>query len=131
MTDSNNKSLARWLRDRWESRNATAELESLASSDLERIAHEVGVGSSELREIAGLGSHAADLLPRRMEAVGLDAAEVARTDPATLHDLQRVCAMCASKGQCIHDLDHPASAGTLPDYCLNRDTLRELGVHES
>jgi hypothetical protein len=122
--------IADWLRDRGTSRGQLAELERLEGPELERIAHESGMTPPALCALAACGPHAADLLPVRMAAAGLDPVAFAETDPATFRDLQRLCATCRSQGECAHDLATPPTAGALPDYCVNRDTLRALGAGE-
>jgi hypothetical protein len=123
-------SIAEWLRERHARRELVAGLDNMPEAELDSIARDLGVSGPELRELARLGSHSADLLPRRMAAAGLDLHEMERTDPATARDLERVCALCESKGRCAHDLTDPL-ADALPDYCVNRDTLRALGGHET
>jgi hypothetical protein len=123
--------IADWLRDRGTSRDQLAELERLEGPELERMAQETGLTSVELRALAAHGPHAADLLPLRMAAAGLDPVAFEETDPATFRDLQRLCATCRSKGECAHDLAWPLTAEALPDYCPNRDTLRALGAESA
>jgi Family of unknown function (DUF6455) len=68
----------------------------------------------------------ADLLACRMAMLGLDVDAVARAEPVTLGDLQRVCAACKHEALCGWDLrQHPTdSAGW--DYCPNSATLDAL-----
>jgi hypothetical protein len=64
--------------------------------DVERMAHDLGVSTKELRQLASHGPKSADLLLERLTALDLDENEVARTEPATFQDMQRVCTMCDS-----------------------------------
>ena len=134
MTLSGHRSLtdaiAGWLRDRGASRDQRSELDLLDGSELERMAHDAGMSAPELRALAARGPHAADLLPERMAAAGLDPAALEGADAATFRDLQRLCSTCASKGECARDLASPLTAEALPDYCVNRDTLLALGARE-
>jgi hypothetical protein len=60
-----------------------------------------------------------DLLPRRMAALGLDADTVARFDPITFRDLQRVCGLCEYHEQCQWDLSQNHANSTWLNYCPN------------
>jgi hypothetical protein len=54
----------------------------------------------------------ADLLPRRMAALGLDADTSARIEFVTFRDLQRLCAACECQELCEWDLrQDPADPG--------------------
>jgi hypothetical protein len=74
----------------------------------------------------GARGDAADLLPRRMGALGLDPTETARQEPAVLRDMQRLCSFCQSKGRCEHDLDLAARNPVWEKYCPNVGTLKDL-----
>ena len=43
-----------------------------------------------------------------------------------LRDMERVCAMCASKRQCDRDLAAGTSAEHYEGYCLNAPTIDSL-----
>jgi Family of unknown function (DUF6455) len=70
----------------------------------------------------------ADLLPRRMAALGLDADTVARFDPATFRDLQRFCATCEYPELCRWDLRQNPANPMGQKYCPNWATLDGLGL---
>jgi hypothetical protein len=105
-----------------------SELGCSAEVQLERIAHDIGVSVPELHRLTRLGPHAADLLPKRMAALGLDRAEVSRTEPAVLHDMQRVCALCSHHRRCAGDLAHNANDQAWQSYCPNVATLKALNA---
>jgi len=122
-----------WWR-RWTSRlNARRELDNCDPADMARLAGDIGVSSNELRALADHGAADADLLYRRMELLHIDRGELARTDPATLRDLQRLCTFCQSHGRCGRDL---ADADADPawqewrDYCPNATTLTVMSTVE-
>src|SRR5580704_6235325 len=93
--------------------------------DLEesRIARELGLGVGELHELVRRGRNSANLLPRRMATLHLDADELARSDGLLLRDLQRVCAMCESKGRCMRDLGRDPNDPAWEEYCPNEGTF--------
>jgi hypothetical protein len=103
-----------------------ADLACCGPSEVERIAHDVGVSRRDICTLAGKWPGSADLLLQRLKRVGLDAAGIARVEPQVLRDLERVCTLCASKRKCQHDLaKDPADLGWR-DYCPNVMTLAAL-----
>jgi len=115
-------SFAQWLKHRRD----VAETCNCDPGELDRIAHELGVSRGELDDLVRRGPHAADELPRMMAALNLDAAAVARTEPLLMHDMERICAHCASKRQCREDLDEGTALQNYDEYCGNTLTLRAL-----
>jgi len=91
-----------------------------------RIARELGIGVGELHELVRRGRNSANLLTRRMAALHLDANALARSDGVLLRDLQRVCAVCESKGRCLRDLDRDPNDPAWEDYCPNEGPLNAL-----
>jgi len=116
--------VAHWWRE-W-TRSDLAELRLCGDEGIKRIAEEAGMAPAELLRLARKGRHAADLLLPRMKALGLDPDEVARTEPQTLHDMQRLCSMCASHGRCARDLSRNPTDPAWKDYCPNAGTLDAL-----
>jgi hypothetical protein len=107
----------------WRRRASVKEIDRLGTQEATCLARDLGISADELRLLAAQDKDAADLLVRRMETLGLDAA---RIDPTVLHDLQRGCSKCADKGLCVHELeDHPRNAAW-PKYCPNEQTLAAL-----
>ncbi len=104
----------------------SADLRLCGDEGIKRIAEEAGMAPGELLRLARKGPGAADLLRPRMEAIGLDPNEVARTEPQTLHDMQRLCSMCSSHGRCARDLSHNPADPAWKNYCPNAGTLDAL-----
>jgi hypothetical protein len=96
-----------------------------AGEDGARILQELRLNGGDLHRLMTASPDDALLLGRMMEALGLDAEEVARELPAIMHDLERTCAACGSKRRCRHDLDAEAIAGWA-EYCPNKATLSAL-----
>ena len=101
-------------------------LDACGAEETERIAHDMGVSASELRTLAGKWPDSAALLNRRLAALKLDPAEIGRTEPRVLSDLQRVCTMCRDERKCRHDLAHDPYNPAWRDYCPNVVTLDAL-----
>jgi len=114
------RSLIAGIADWWRSRRPLPE-ES-------RLARDLGIGVCEFHEIVRRGGDSANLLPQRMAALHLDATELAGRDGLLLRDLQRVCALCESKGRCMRDLARDPNDPAWEEYCPNEGTLNALKV---
>jgi hypothetical protein len=112
-----------WLKHRRE----LNELRQLDTAEFDRIASELRVSSTDLNELVRQGPHAADELPKMLNLLGIDEETLARTQPLVLRDMQRVCALCANKGECDRDLVAGTAAEHYKGYCLNAPTIEVLG----
>ncbi len=115
-----------WLRNWLSARTTMLELEQTGSGETARMAHDLGMSSADLVNLAGRGPDAADLLPRRLEQLHLDPAGLAQTQPEVLRDMQRLCSMCRSHGRCARDLAHNSADPAWREYCPNALTLDAL-----
>jgi hypothetical protein len=115
-----------WLKHWWERSTALGDLEGCSRPELERVARDVGIGVRDLRVLAGKWPDAADLVERRLAALGLDASKVDAAEPATMRDLQRVCSICDNKRVCEHDLDRSSAPADWQAYCPNSGTFAAL-----
>jgi hypothetical protein len=97
------------------------------SGEIESIAADAGLSTSELRRLVGGGSDAAEL-KRRMAALGIDPERFFRNEPAVARDLQRACSLCTSKRRCRHDLTARPGDPRWQEYCPNSHTLNALRV---
>jgi hypothetical protein len=123
--------VARWWRSWTTARANMANLDYCGAEQTDRIARDLGVSEPELRALAGKWPDSADLLNRRLAALELDPAEIRRTEPQVLHDLQRVCTMCASGRECRHDLARAPSDPVWRDYCPNVTTLDAVAAERA
>ena len=113
---------ADWLNHRRE----LSEVRQMDRSDFERIASDLRVSPGELDTLVHRGPHAADELPKLLKALGIDQADLARTEPMVVRDMERVCALCHHKRECDRDLAAGTSAGHYEGYCLNAPTIDAL-----
>ena len=71
------------------------------------------------------------LLFQRMAMLRIDPGDLAEEDPLLFRELQGMCALCQSRGQCAADLAHefedPGWQGWR-DYCPNATTLSMLSA---
>ena len=115
-----------WVRKRMLIRQCHLGLDECDSYEVACIAKDVGLSPTELRSMARLGPDAARLLLDRMTALSLDAEAVAKNDPSTMRDLQRLCSSCESKKRCKHDLALERDDPEWRQYCPNSGTLAAL-----
>jgi transcriptional regulator with XRE-family HTH domain len=113
---------ADWLKHRRELR----ELSTIDHSDFDRIALDLRVSPGELDALVQRGPHAADELPKLLQALGVDEAALVRTEPMVLRDMERVCALCGHKPRCDRDLAAGTSAEQYEGYCPNASTIHDL-----
>ena len=64
-----------------------------------------------------------DLLFRRMLELQLDKDEIARVEPVTFHELQRLCASCESRERCELGLADDFADVEWHAYCPNAASL--------
>jgi uncharacterized protein YjiS (DUF1127 family) len=110
-------------------RNSLDELSD--PEELSHIARDIGLSRSDIRVLAGKWPDSLDLLSNRLDQVKLDRAALRETDPQVLRDLQRTCALCASKRKCLHDLAGNSSPAGWEEYCPNTLTIRALLAERS
>jgi uncharacterized protein YjiS (DUF1127 family) len=113
---------ANWLQQRREMN----ELRQMDRGDFERIAEDLRISPNDLDELVRHGPHAADELPKMLNALGIDEQALARTQPMVLRDMERVCALCGHKAQCDHDLVAGTAAEHYESYCQNAPTIDRL-----
>jgi hypothetical protein len=115
-----------WCRE-WAETGSAAELKCCAEEEIGRMAQDAGVSVPEFHRLVKESPEAVDLLlHQRMAALDLDENEVAQTERETFRDLQRVCTMCESKGQCAGDFRRDAADPGWQNYCPNAETLMAL-----
>jgi hypothetical protein len=120
--DSLISNLVDWIKHRRE----LNEMRRLDRAEFDRIASDLRISPGDLDELVLQGPHAADELPRLLEALGIDEGNLASVQPLLLRDMERVCALCLNKRQCDHDLAAGTSAEQYKDYCLNAPTIEQF-----
>ena len=115
--------LADWWRRHASVQQNLASLDAFGADEMARMAQDVGVSPAELRSLATHCSDAANLLERRLSALGLSAGQLVHDAPAELRDMERLCTMCESKGRCARDLAADPQDPVWRKYCPNEQTL--------
>jgi hypothetical protein len=112
-----------WVRRRRLLQQCRLRLDTCDKSEIERMAHDVGLSPSELRQLAERGPGAAKLLFERLTALHLDADALIKSEPSTMRDMQRLCSSCVSKKRCQLDLMLVPNDPHWRQYCPNAGTL--------
>ena len=93
------------------------------------------VGSADLRAFLRHSRSDANLLARRMEALGLDPHELALSDPALVRHLQKQCTLCDNRECCLQAFAREPRGAALRDdwrdYCPNALALDMLAGLQS
>lgn len=110
-----------WIRHRRE----RAELDAMGNDEFGRLAHDIGVSTSELERMVAAG-HDPEQLSEMLRALDLDEAALKRAEPAILRDMQRLCSLCETTGTCRHALDAGIAPTTYRAFCANAATLEAL-----
>jgi hypothetical protein len=117
------ETFAGWLKHRRELK----EMRQLDCASFGQIASELRMSSADLEALVRRGPHAADELPKMLRALGIDRADLARTEPLVLRDMERVCALCNHKRRCDRDLAAGTATAHYEEYCANAPTIDGLG----
>lgn len=115
--------LVAWWTQRRDERRRIAEFDSLSPDEIARIAHESGVASRDLRELAAMPEGLPALLRRRLAALGLEQDIATQSSNLVVADLALTCGRCADKKTCAADLDSDPTDTKWRAYCPNAETL--------
>ncbi len=122
------------LRGRWQrmvrNRRSMAELAACPPSELRRMAQDVGLSHTDLRSLSCSHPGPSELMPRRLQQLGLDPAYVKFARTATYRDLERVCATCRAWRRCARDLANDDAQVGMRGYCPNAPTINALTVDQ-
>lgn len=102
------------------------ELGQCSPEDVRQIAKDLGVSVGELSTMSAKNPHAADLLVKMLTALSVDPEALAKSDLATMRDLQRLCTSCGQKGRCAHELAEGTAPEHFHSFCPNAFTLDAL-----
>jgi Family of unknown function (DUF6455) len=115
-----------WMRQWKDASAARDEFARCGCDEVARMAHDFGLSSAELTELARRGPDSTTRLPQMLAALGIDGAAVSRTEPAVMRDLERLCSMCERKHECSNQLAAGRAEASYHDFCPNADTLDAL-----
>ena len=118
--------IAEWVERYRHAAGLRDELAQCGREEVARIAHSLGVSSTELARLASKGPHAADLLKKLLVALRVDSEKLAFENPAAMRDLQRLCITCSYKQRCEHELAAGTADKNYRSYCPNSFALDAL-----
>lgn len=101
-----------------------AALANLPASERERLLHDLGISESDIQRLSAGYSGPEELLPQRLQQVGIDPTALRDRLGAVMRDMDRVCSLCGEKGRCKDDLAHHGDR--VRAYCPNTDTIDAL-----
>jgi hypothetical protein len=104
------------------------ELQGLDRHERDRIAADLGMTAHDLEHLAARGPRSAELLYRRLEALGLSKSDVERTAIGLMRDLERTCSCCEHKRVCEHDLAGSPTSSAWKGYCPNASSLEDVAA---
>jgi hypothetical protein len=119
-------SMVQWIKRYRNAREAWNEFANCGPDELANITRDLRLQPAELAALIRQGPNAADLLQKLLPAVGIDAKALEQKDPATMHDLRRLCTTCVDKRRCQLDLANGRIVDSFRDYCPNAFTVDAL-----
>ncbi|PWT86484.1 MAG: hypothetical protein C5B56_12390 [Proteobacteria bacterium] len=114
---------ADWLKHRRE----LSEIRRINRTDFDLIARDLRISPDDLDRLVEAGAHSADEMPQMLMALGIDLADLQRTEPLLVRDMQRVCSLCRDKAHCHSELAEGTAVEHYGDYCPNAPTIDALG----
>lgn len=102
---------------------AAQELRNLGENEISAIARDVGISQTELRFLAKRDAGFPRLLKSLLSALRIDRQILQEANPTLLRDMQKVCAFCQNKRQCIKELRAGSAGERFHDYCPNSPNL--------
>lgn len=111
-------------------RRALTELAACPPNELRRIASDVGMNGDDLRRLYCSHNGPSELLPQRLQLLGIDPEFARHAAPTTFRDLARVCSSCKASRRCARDLARGDVQAGMDGYCLNGPTIDALTVSD-
>jgi hypothetical protein len=124
----NSSTFAFWWKRFLNQRRSMAELAACPPGQVQRIAQDLGLSESDLSFLACSHPGPTELMPKRLEELGLDAAFLKYAQTATYRDMERVCGTCKAWRRCARDLAKGDVQVGMRSYCLNALTIDALTV---
>lgn len=109
-------------------RSSMAELQASAPSELHRLPPGIRFSHAGRRSLGCSHPGPTQLMPRRLQELGIDIAYVQFAQTAVYRDLERLCATCKAWRRCARDLANGDVQVGMRTYCLNSPTIDALTV---
>jgi hypothetical protein len=120
------------LYNRWRGalhrRRSMAALSACPPNELHHIAQDVGLSDRDLKSLACSNYGPSELMPKRLQELGLDPAFFRYARAAAYRDMERVCGTCKAWRRCERDLAKGDVQAGMRRYCLNAPTIDALTI---
>jgi hypothetical protein len=117
--------IAAWVSTYRDTLGINNELGMCGPDEVMRMAKEIGVTPSQLRELSK-GHGNANLLKSMLVALHVDPKVIADMDPLVMRELKWLCITCSNKKRCEHELAKGTAAEHFHEFCPNAVSLDEL-----
>jgi hypothetical protein len=128
----NSSTILAKFRGRWQRalhrRRSMAELAACPPSELHLIAQDLGLSNRDLKTLTCSHSGPSELMPKRLQGLGLDPAFFRYARTAAYRDMERVCSTCKAWRRCARDLAKGDVQAGMQGYCLNAPTIDALTI---
>lgn len=94
--------------------------------DVERMAADLCLSSSELQLAASVGPERRELLLGMMAARGIEPSELGAHHPQIMRSVEVSCASCRHAARCRRELAQHTAAENAAEFCVNAQTFDEL-----
>ena len=119
------KAIATWVSIYRNALGLNNEFGMCGPDEVMRMAQEIGVTPSQLRELSK-GHCNANLLKSMLVALHVDPKAIADMDPLVMRELKWLCITCSNKKRCEHELAKGTAAEHFREFCPNAVSLDEL-----
>lgn len=119
--------LTAWLAHR----RGVAELSRLSDVEFASIAKDLRLSQIDLSRLAHRAPDGTGNLERMFDALGIKCAAIARTEPAVVRDMERVCAACPNATRCRRELRAGTARRSYGAFCANSCTFDVLDRSEA
>ena len=119
------KAIAAWVSIYRNALGLNNEFGMCGPDEVMRMAKEIGVTPSQLRELSK-GHGNANLLKSMLVALHVDPKVIADMDPLVMRELKWLCVTCSNKKRCEHELAKGTAAEHFREFCPNAVSLDEL-----
>jgi len=119
------KAIAAWVSIYRNALGLNNEFGMCGPDEVMRMAQEIGLTPSQLRELSK-GHGNANLLKSMLVALHVDPKVIADMDPLVMRELKWLCITCSNKKRCEHELAKGTAAEHFREFCPNAVSLDEL-----
>ena len=119
------KAIAAWVSIYRNALGLNNEFGMCGPDEVMRMAQEIGVTPTQLRELSK-GHGNANLLKSMLVALHVDPKVIADMDPLVMRELKWLCITCSNKKRCEHELAKGTAEEHFREFCPNAVSLDEL-----